>query len=83
MTDFLTDQQHAGQPTPAPGGEDFLVVENLSVQFPTHDGLVKAVNDLSYSVKMGETLGIVGSPAPARASRRWRSSGCTTSSAPG
>jgi peptide/nickel transport system ATP-binding protein len=60
MTDFLTDQQHAGQPTPAPGGEDFLVVENLSVQFPTHDGLVKAVNDLSYSVKMGETLGIVG-----------------------
>jgi len=40
--------------------EPFLVVEHLSVQFPTYDGLVKAVTDLSYSVDMGETLGIVG-----------------------
>ena len=37
-------------------GEDFLVVEDLSVRFPTHDGLVQAVSNLSYSVRMGETL---------------------------
>jgi peptide/nickel transport system ATP-binding protein len=42
-------------------GEDpYLVVENLSVQFPTHNGLVQAVTDLSYTVRRGETLGIVG-----------------------
>ncbi len=40
--------------------EPFLVVEDLTVQFPTHDGLVQAVTDLSYAVDLGETLGIVG-----------------------
>ncbi|QIG43508.1 ABC transporter ATP-binding protein [Nocardioides anomalus] len=40
--------------------EPYLVVENLTVQFPTHDGLVQAVSDLSYSVRKGKTLGIVG-----------------------
>jgi len=40
--------------------QGFLVVESLSVRFPTHDGLVQAVSDLSYSVRLGETLGIVG-----------------------
>jgi peptide/nickel transport system ATP-binding protein len=59
MTSFLTDQSAAAQ-AGADDADSFLVVENLSVQFPTHDGLVKAVNDLTYSVKMGETLGIVG-----------------------
>jgi peptide/nickel transport system ATP-binding protein len=42
------------------GEEPFLVVEDLTVQFPTYDGLVQAVTDLSYSVKLGQTLGIVG-----------------------
>jgi peptide/nickel transport system ATP-binding protein len=41
-------------------GEDLLVVEDLSVRFPTHDGLVQAVSSLSYSVRRGQTLGIVG-----------------------
>ncbi len=59
MTDFTMDQQDAGQTTET-GTEPYLVVEDLSVQFPTHDGLVKAVNNLSYSVEMGKTLGIVG-----------------------
>ena len=40
--------------------EPFLVVENLTVKFPTADGLVHAVSDLSYSVELGKTLGIVG-----------------------
>jgi len=40
--------------------EPFLVVEGLTVQFPTYDGLVQAVTELSYTVKLGQTLGIVG-----------------------
>ena len=30
------------------------------MKFPTHDGLVHAVSDLTYTVEMGKTLGIVG-----------------------
>jgi peptide/nickel transport system ATP-binding protein len=40
--------------------DPYLVVDRLSVQFPTHDGLVSAVSDLSYTVEAGRTLGIVG-----------------------
>jgi peptide/nickel transport system ATP-binding protein len=45
---------------PASPDDPFLVVENLTVKFPTHDGLVNAVTDLSYTVEKGKTLGIVG-----------------------
>lgn len=38
----------------------FLEVKNLSVGFPTPDGVVKASNNVSYSVDLGETLAIVG-----------------------
>jgi len=38
----------------------FLEVKNLCVNFPTEDGLVKAVDNLSFSVDKGKTLGIVG-----------------------
>jgi peptide/nickel transport system ATP-binding protein len=38
----------------------YLVIEDLTVRFPTADGLVQAVTDLSYSVELGSTLGIVG-----------------------
>jgi peptide/nickel transport system ATP-binding protein len=37
-----------------------LAVEDLRVQFPTDDGLVRAVDGISYSVDTGKTLGIVG-----------------------
>ncbi len=40
--------------------DPFLVVEDLTVKFPTEDGLVNAVTDLSYTVSQGRTLGIVG-----------------------
>jgi peptide/nickel transport system ATP-binding protein len=45
---------------PANPNDPFLVVENLTVKFPTHDGLVHAVTDLSFTVERGKTLGIVG-----------------------
>ncbi|MDX6326829.1 MAG: peptide/nickel transport system ATP-binding protein [Nocardioidaceae bacterium] len=46
--------------TTATGSDPYLVIEHLSVRFPTHDGLVQAVTDLSYTVRQGQTLGIVG-----------------------
>ncbi|MFN8194245.1 MAG: ABC transporter ATP-binding protein [Nocardioidaceae bacterium] len=41
-------------------GDAFLTVDDLTVRFPTEDGLVTAVSNLSYSVELGKTLGIVG-----------------------
>jgi len=40
--------------------EPLLEVKNLTVHFPTDDGLVKAVDGLSFSLLPGETLGVVG-----------------------
>jgi peptide/nickel transport system ATP-binding protein len=40
--------------------QPLLEVKDLKVHFPTDDGLVKAVDGVSYSLAAGETLGIVG-----------------------
>ena len=40
--------------------ERVLEVRDLSVVFPTLDGEVRAVSELSYTLHRGETLGIVG-----------------------
>jgi peptide/nickel transport system ATP-binding protein len=49
-------QRQTAPATPAP----YLSVNNLSVQFPTEDGLVHAVDGVSMSVTRGRTLAVVG-----------------------
>ena len=41
-------------------GEAILAVEDLTVSFPSEDGLVQAVRGVGYQVRAGEVLGIVG-----------------------
>ncbi len=53
-------EQGAGQEAPAAAAESVLEVENLQTHFFTNDGVVRAVDGVSYGVRRGETLGVVG-----------------------
>lgn len=37
-----------------------LEVKNLSVEFPTRRGTLKALDDVSFTIAPGEVLGVVG-----------------------
>ncbi|MDQ6851526.1 MAG: ABC transporter ATP-binding protein [Actinomycetota bacterium] len=52
--DISVDGSHADEDAA------LLVVENLTVSFPTDDGEVRAVRGVSYTVSAGEAMGIVG-----------------------
>jgi len=61
-----TTQAGDGRAPEGPGpqapdaGSPLLQVEDLSVRFPTEDGIVNAVRGVSYSLAEREVLGIVG-----------------------
>ena len=40
--------------------KELLKVKNLKTYFFTHEGTVKAVDEVSFSVNQGKTLGLVG-----------------------
>ena len=40
--------------------DPLLSVQNLSTSFFTSEGVVQAVNDVSYDLMPGQTLGLVG-----------------------
>ncbi len=42
------------------GNQPLLSVKNLKTYFPTDEGLVRAVDGISFNVSAGQTLGIVG-----------------------
>src|SRR5215469_14725189 len=53
-------QQEAGAGASGPQSSSMLEVRDLKIHFPTDDGLVKAVDGVSFTLDRGRTLGIVG-----------------------
>ena len=51
---------HEAATTPPPNDDVLLDVRNLKTHFFTDEGLVRAVDGISYQIRRGRTLGIVG-----------------------
>ncbi len=60
MNAALPEPIETDVPRPVPAGEVLLEVRGLKTHFDTRDGLVKAVDEIDFTVNRGEVLGIVG-----------------------
>ena len=62
LTSFAAPPGGAQRPWggPAGAGAPRLVVQNLSTSFPTEDGLVRSVADVSFTIQPGKTTALVG-----------------------
>lgn len=43
-----------------PKGDELLIVENLRAYYPTSKGLARAVDDVSFEIREGESVGLLG-----------------------
>jgi peptide/nickel transport system ATP-binding protein len=56
----ITESQQTPDTAATAPSSSLLEVRDLRIHFPTDDGLVKAVDGVSFAVDRGKTLGIVG-----------------------
>src|SRR4030081_2706409 len=62
MAVVISERPIAAPPPVANGRQNspLLSVKQLSVQFPTRDGVVQAVNDVSFDLQSGRVLAVLG-----------------------
>ncbi|MEJ7773429.1 MAG: ABC transporter ATP-binding protein [Nocardioidaceae bacterium] len=65
MSEILTETERRSNKSPLSGvsfdgSAPLLEVEDLEVEFHTRDGIAHAVNNVSFTLREGETLGILG-----------------------
>jgi len=56
---------------PTPSDDDVLAIEHLTVTYPTLNGSLQALNDVSLTVAPGEVLGLAGASGSGKSSLAW------------